>query len=155
MKCNKAILCFSLSFIGLAGYAQEIRLDSIDRTIAIEEVIITGDTKKLHQKQSKSLATIDEFLEKSPKVNMIKRGGYAWEPLINSMATERTIITIDGMRIFGACTDKMDPVISYVEVSNLSKAQITFWSARQYTRSDHRRSFRPQKIQYQKPRVRL
>jgi iron complex outermembrane receptor protein len=125
MKCNKAILYFSLSFIGLAGYAQEIRPDSIDRAIAIEEVIITGDTKKLHQKQSKSLATIDEFLEKSPKVNMVKRGGYAWEPLINSMATERTIITIDGMRIFGACTDKMDPVTSYVEVSNLSKVQIT------------------------------
>lgn len=125
MKCNKAMLSFSLTLIGLASYAQEIRLDSIDKNILIEEVIITGDTKELYQKQSKSLATIDEFLEKSPKVNMIKRGGYAWEPLINSMATERTIITIDGMRIFGACTDKMDPITSYVEISNLSKAQVT------------------------------
>ena len=44
---------------------------------------------------------------------MVKRGSYAWEPLINGMATERTVITIDGMRIFGACTDKMDPITSY------------------------------------------
>ena len=29
------------------------------------------------------------------------------------------------MRIFGACTDKMDPVTSYVEVSNLSEATIS------------------------------
>ena len=41
------------------------------------------------------------------------------------MASERTVITIDGMRIFGACTDKMDPVTSYVEVSNLSEATIS------------------------------
>ena len=41
------------------------------------------------------------------------------------MATERTVVTIDGMRIFGACTDKMDPVTSYVEVSNLSEATIS------------------------------
>ena len=41
-----------------------------------------------------------------------------WQP-------ERTVVTIDGMRIFGACTDKMDPVTSYVEVSNLSEATIS------------------------------
>ncbi len=54
MKCNKAMLSFSLTLIGLASYAQEIRLDSIDKNILIEEVIITGDTKELYQKQSKS-----------------------------------------------------------------------------------------------------
>ena len=37
-----------------------------------------------------------------------------WQP-------RRTVVTIDGMRSVGACTDKMDPVTSYVEVSNLSK----------------------------------
>lgn len=125
MKCTKALLYFAFSFIGFAGFAQEIQNDSLDRNIIIDEVIITGNTKTLHQDQSKSLSSIDEFLEKSPKVTMVKRGGYAWEPLINSMATERTIITIDGMRIFGACTDKMDPITSYVEISNLSKAQAT------------------------------
>ncbi|HBL80853.1 MAG TPA: TonB-dependent receptor, partial [Aequorivita sp.] len=40
------------------------------------------------------------------------------------MASERLAITIDGMQIFGACTDKMDPITSYVDVSNLSEAEI-------------------------------
>lgn len=78
----------------------------------------------MEENQAKSLSTLDEYLEKSSKINMIKRGGYAWEPMINNMATERTVITIDGMRIFGACTDKMDPITSYVEISNLSKAEV-------------------------------
>ena len=90
----------------------------------LNEVIVIGRKAQFSEKQAKSLGSIDEFLQKSSKINMIKRGGYAWEPTINGMSTERTLITIDGMRIFGACTDKMDPVTSYVEVSNLSEATV-------------------------------
>jgi iron complex outermembrane receptor protein len=55
---------------------------------------------------------------------MIKRGAYAWEPSINNMTTERISVTIDGMKIFHACTDRMDPVTSYVETVNLSKVSL-------------------------------
>jgi iron complex outermembrane receptor protein len=103
--------------------AQEQSKDTIVPKI-LNEVIVIGKKAQLYQKQPKPLATIDEYLQQSGKVEMIKRGSYAWEPVINSMATERTVITIDGMRIFGACTDKMDPITSYVEVSNLSEATI-------------------------------
>src|SRR5690554_1903742 len=120
----KRIACWLLIFMGITAYSQQSHTDSISDNIIIDEIIITRNTKSLHQKQVKSLSTLDEFLEKSSKINMVKRGGYAWEPFINNMATERTIITIDGMRIFGACTDKMDPITSYVEVSNLSKAEV-------------------------------
>ena len=97
--------------------AQERLKDSITAQ-HIQEVIVIGTTK-ISSKENKPLGSIDEYLQKSSKVDMIKRGAYAWEPLINSMPTERTLVTIDGMRIFGACTDKMDPVTSYIEVSNL------------------------------------
>ncbi|KIA89304.1 TonB-dependent receptor plug domain-containing protein [Kaistella jeonii] len=90
----------------------------------IQEVIVIGTTK-ISSKENKSLGSIDEYLQKSAKVDMIKRGAYAWEPLINGLPTERTLVTIDGMRIFGACTDKMDPITSYIEVSNLSEATIS------------------------------
>src|SRR5690554_5075774 len=120
---RKITICWMI-FLGINTYSQESFPDSIFNDIALEELIITGASKTLDQKQAKSLATIDEFLEQSSKINMVKRGGYAWEPLINNMATERTVITIDGMRIFGACTDKMDPITSYVEVSNLSTAEV-------------------------------
>jgi iron complex outermembrane receptor protein len=116
-------------FIGLsllvpiAIIAQEKPADTITPK-DLKEVIVIGKKTQLYQKQSKPLASIDEYLQQSTKVDMIRRGSYAWEPMINSMTTERTLVTIDGMRVFGACTDKMDPITSYVEVSNLSEATI-------------------------------
>jgi len=116
-------------FIGLfllvqiAIIAQEKPADTITLK-ELTEVIVIGKKTQLYQKQAKPLASIDEYLQQSTKVDMIRRGSYAWEPMINGMATERTLITIDGMRVFGACTDKMDPITSYVEVSNLSEATI-------------------------------
>ena len=103
--------------------AQEKTYDTITPK-ELTEVIVIGKKTQLYQKQAKPLASIDEYLQQSTKVDMIRRGSYAWEPMINSMTTERTLITIDGMRVFGACTDKMDPITSYVEVSNLSEATI-------------------------------
>ncbi len=105
-------------------YAQETPVDSL-KLVNLSEVVIISTGKQLdHQKQHKPLSTLDEFLESSRSINMVKRGAYAWEPTMNDMASERLAVTIDGMQIFGACTDKMDPITSYVDVSNLSEAQI-------------------------------
>ncbi|MDD3005286.1 TonB-dependent receptor, partial [Flavobacterium sp.] len=115
-------IIFLLLLNGLVSFAQEQKDTLVPKDL--KEVIIINKKTPIHEKQFKSLASIDEFLDKSNAVDMIKRGAYAWEPIINGMATERTLITIDGMRIFGACTDKMDPITSYVEVSNLSEATV-------------------------------
>lgn len=106
-------------------FGQEVAADSL-KTINLSEVVVISSSKQLnHQKQAKPLSTLDEYLESSLSINMVKRGAYAWEPTMNDMASERLTVTIDGMQIFSACTDKMDPVTSYVDVSNLSEAQIS------------------------------
>lgn len=105
------------------SFAQQHLQDST-KSQNIQEVIVIGTTR-ISDKENKPLGSIDEYLQKSAKVDMVKRGAYAWEPLINGLPTERTLVTIDGMRIFGACTDKMDPITSYVEVSNLMEASIS------------------------------
>lgn len=105
------------------SFAQKKEKDSI-KVIELKEVILIGKKAAEYEKNSKSLSTIEAFLHQSSSINMIKRGAYAWEPIINNMPTERTLVTIDGMRIFGACTDKMDPITSYIEVTNLSEAVI-------------------------------
>lgn len=119
---RKTIFLFLLILLYVKNFAQFQKLDST-KTKEIEGVIIIS-TNNLANKEEKLLSTIDEYLQNSTKVNMIRRGAYAWEPIINNMPTERTLVTIDGMRIFGACTDKMDPITSYLEVSNLSEAEI-------------------------------
>ena len=101
---------------------QSKKKDTI-KPIQMQEVIVIGK-KHNYQISNQNINFNRRLFTKICKVDMIKRGAYAWEPIINSMPTERTLVTIDGMRIFGACTDKMDPITSYVEVSNLSEATI-------------------------------
>lgn len=94
------------------------------KIVRLKEVIIVSRESLNNKNQVKPLASIDEYLEKSNKITMIKRGNYAWEPAINNMVSDRISVTIDGMQIFGACTDKMDPITSYVDVSNLSEVHV-------------------------------
>ena len=86
----------------------------------IDEVVVVSAATEGQKRSAKGqVASIDEHLAELSHVNLVRRGSYAWEPVVNNMATERVSTTIDGMKIFYACTDKMDPVTSYVESSNL------------------------------------
>lgn len=111
-----------LIFLGVVMNAQnrKTRKDSIT---LLDKVEVKSSKKKI-ETDMKMAVSIDGFLASSDKISFIKRGAYAWEPLLNNMSTERSVVTIDGMRIFGACTDKMDPVTSYMESNTLSAIDI-------------------------------
>ena len=123
-----SILFFVLSFQLNAQEHENASLKNQEKdslkVVNLDEIILIGREELSNQKQVKPLSSVEEYLERSLKVTMIKRGNYAWEPALNNMNSDRLTLTIDGMQIFGACTDKMDPVTSYVDVSNLSAANI-------------------------------
>lgn len=128
------ITSFNVSF----SQSSTVKRDTIiirKDTVKLEEVVVVSRRKLSNHRQEKTLSSIDDFLEKSNKIHMIKRGNYAWEPAINNMVSDRLVVTIDGMQIFGACTDKMDPITSYVDVSNLEK--VTIGSGQTGTENGH------------------
>ncbi|WP_035658646.1 TonB-dependent receptor plug domain-containing protein [Flavobacterium seoulense] len=112
-----------LLFLGMSVNAQNkyIQHDSIKN---LKEVKVKSATKNKIETEMKIAVSVDEFLSSSDNISFIKRGAYAWEPLLNNMSTERSMVTIDGMHVFGACTDKMDPITSYVESNNLAAIDI-------------------------------
>lgn len=112
------VITILLLLLGMRAAAQN---DSIN---ILDEVKVNAVVKKKIETDMKMAVSVDEFLASSANISFIKRGAYAWEPLLNNMSSERSTLTIDGMRIFGACTDKMDPITSYVEVNNLSGVDI-------------------------------
>ena len=85
----------------------------------LEEVVVVSPGQGGKRSAKGQVASIDEHLQELKHVELVRRGSYAWEPMVNNMQTERLSTTIDGMKIFYACTDKMDPVTSYVESGNL------------------------------------
>jgi iron complex outermembrane receptor protein len=117
------IVVFAVLFIGINANAQikQVQKDSVS---LLHEVKVIGVAKRKMETEMKMAVSVDEFLASSENISFIKRGAYAWEPLLNNMSSERSTLTIDGMHIFGACTDKMDPITSYVESNNLSTIDI-------------------------------
>src|SRR5690606_25391613 len=110
------VLCLG-TLVSAQENSEEIKKD----TTNLDEVIVLGRRKLSNYRQEKTLSSIDDYLEKSNKITMIKRGNYAWESSINNKNSERLNVTISDMQIFRACTDKMDPITPYVNVSNLQK----------------------------------
>ena len=90
----------------------------------LDEVVVVSRGQGGKRSAKGQVATIDEHLKELDHVELVRRGSYAWEPMVNNMQTERLSTTIDGMKIFYACTDKMDPVTSYVESGNLQSIRL-------------------------------
>jgi len=96
-----------------------------DKAQNLDEVVIVSEAGRRRKRSVKGqVASIDEHLSELKNVSLVRRGSYAWEPVVNNMQTERLSTTIDGMKIFYACTDKMDPVTSYVESGNLQSISL-------------------------------
>lgn len=104
------------------------RADSIPE-VQLEEVKVYGLTKNtnqqlLHYYTANQAATTEDILARLPELNMIRRSSYGMEPVIRTYSSGQSALLIDGMRIHGACTDKMDPASIYVEPQNLRSVQI-------------------------------
>ncbi|RAV30677.1 TonB-dependent receptor [Sinomicrobium soli] len=114
----------TMAFFGTVVLNAQDIVKQQDSITELEEVEVIATAKKRIETDMKMAVSVDEYLASSADISFVKRGAFAWEPLLNNMSTERTAVTIDGMHIFGACTDKMDPVTSYVESNNLSGIDI-------------------------------
>ncbi|MHC5310845.1 TonB-dependent receptor [Myroides sp. LJL116] len=110
-------------FILLIWSLYPIKAQIKSDTIIFNQVLTTIELNS--KKTTTPTISIDQALAQDSDVTLIKRGAYAWEPMINNMGDSRITTTIDQMRIFKACTDNMDPVTSYVEVPNLEAIAIS------------------------------
>lgn len=109
-------------------WAQQTPKDTSIKTVDLKEVCIfernESDDPAFNFYKSSKLANTEDILGRMEGVSLIKRGAYGLEPIIRNYSSGQTNITIDGMRIYGACTDKMDPVSIYIEPINLQSIQV-------------------------------
>lgn len=115
-----------LFFIAMRSGVQAQEADSM-ATRVLEEVVVTGvktegDSLQNFYKSNTS-ATTESILSRMAGISLIRRGAFGQEPVIRGLSGGQLNVTIDGMKIFGACTDKMDPATIYVEPLNLSVIQ--------------------------------
>ncbi len=86
-----------------------------------DEVVIYGERQNACRCEKRS--DLNGLMKEVTGVDQIERAHFASEPVIRGMSTVST--TIDGMKVFGACVDHMDPINAYVETENLKSLEIS------------------------------
>ena len=120
MNSKAKILTLVLSAISNMTWAQQ---DSLP-TKVLSDVVVTGT--RTSQDPALSFFARNKFnsteneLEHLSGISLVRRGAYGEEPIIRGLGGGQINLTVDGMRMFGACTDRMDPVTSYLDATNLS-----------------------------------
>lgn len=102
--------------------------DSI-RVVELREVTVNKQQASNQQKlvnffRSNHAATLEDIMSRLPELSLLRRGAYGMEPSIRSFTGGQINVLVDGMRIHGACTDKMDPATIYIEPINLENLQV-------------------------------
>lgn len=92
-------------------------------TVTIQSFAIEGDRWQNFYRTTQS-STTENIICHLPGMYLIRRGSYGQEPVVRGMSAGQLSVTIDGMKMFGACTDKMDPVTIYVEPQNLKQIEV-------------------------------
>lgn len=100
--------------------------DTIPKDQSLQEIVIR---KKKGERQDRVSQNLDDILEKKAEITMIRRGNFALEPTIRGLNGAQINMQIDGMQLFGACTDRMDPISSYIEPSNLESIHVSTQSS--------------------------
>lgn len=126
----KKVFFLLLVLSSLLCNAQEspIKNLSVD-TVKLKELTVTVNIP-LNNKdvvdfyRTNQFSTLDNINARLDGMSLIKRGAYALEPQMNGFSGGQLNVTIDGMKMFGACTDKMDPITSYIEPSNLKAIKL-------------------------------
>lgn len=108
--------------------ANEFAKDS-SRIINMDEVMLLSKQNIPQRRlvnffKANSAATLEDILSRLPELSLTRRGAYGMEPAIRSFSGGQINVLVDGMRIHGACTDKMDPVSIYIEPLNLETLEL-------------------------------
>jgi len=120
------IILFGVFLFICSSYAQT---DSSKSNLNLTEVIISKDGKEESNEafnffRSSKIAGTEEILNKIEGVNLIRRGAFGMEPTLRTYSAGQINITLNGMKMYGACTDKMDPVTVYTEPGNMAMISV-------------------------------
>lgn len=107
------------------GSEETTTLDTVNLKELTVTCIIPLNNKQVENfYKTNYFSTIDNLTAHLDGISLIKRGSYAMEPQMNGFSGGQLNVTISGMKMFGACTDKMDPVTSYIEPTNLKSISL-------------------------------
>src|SRR5690606_8704920 len=129
LKNMRKLIIFILAVFSTLNINAQIDSEDSVRTVILETINYFGRQKKQQDRlldfyTANKTSTTEDILSKLPELSLVRRGNYGMEPVIRSFNGNQINLLLDGMRIHGACTDKMDPPSIYLEPVNLSSIEV-------------------------------
>ena len=90
----------------------------------LPDVTVLSSRKDYEREVEDPSGNINLQLSKINGLNLISRGNFGREVIYRGQQGKRMQIRIDGMRVMSACTDRMDPITSYLGVGQVQNAQV-------------------------------
>ncbi len=98
------------------------------RGLELEKVVVLGESVNMESfrfnRYQTGISTTEQALESVEGISLMRRGAFGQEPSIRGMNGGQILLLVDGMRVHGACTDRMDPATSYVDLDALGEATL-------------------------------
>lgn len=118
----------ALVFAFVAATQAQTALPPIYVGAAPRPVAAPSDATVVDQRQitDEKPATADtaKLLENTPGVSMYENGGVSRLPAIHGMADDRLKILVGGVQATSACSNHMNPPLSYVDPNNVQKIEV-------------------------------
>ena len=108
-------------------HQQQLRINLQPEIVLFDEVVVNARGPQVDDLAASPhrMNATEDLLDRVPGADFIQRANFAWEPVVRGMSGGQLGLVIDGMKIVGACVDKMDPTSAYVEVENLEKLELS------------------------------
>ncbi len=104
-----------------------------DDAIRIEEILVTANRINIYPQLDLLGGDIDrlspkdvgDFLRNTPGVSSVRKGGTAMDPVIRGFRQDQLNVQVDGgMKVWGACPNRMDPPTCHIQAEDLEKIEI-------------------------------
>jgi iron complex outermembrane receptor protein len=115
----KRTIYLSLASISLLQSAEQLNDISI-----IENRISTEVIADVYGEELKASDLAEALSQSTPSLNMIRRSGIANDIVFRGQKRDNINVVVDGMKVCGACSNRMDPPTSHVMTQNIDSVQI-------------------------------
>jgi iron complex outermembrane receptor protein len=114
MKKTTAVLTLSLACATVL-FAEQAEIGVIDVEAGVDSEVV----KDVHGEDIKSADVSEALFEQSPSVWLVRRSAIANDIIVRGMKKDNVNVTIDGMKLYGACPNRMDSPVAHVFTNNV------------------------------------
>lgn len=117
-----------LTFLVMAAHpalAEETVLPEVD--VKAQPILLPSRTSIIEEtllRQRSNTSDTASILRDVPGVSLQNAGGVSSLPIVHGLADDRIRIKLDGMDLIASCPNHMNPVLSYVDPSNVGQMRV-------------------------------